>query len=369
MRALLLALVASLFAASALLFTTADASPPGPRLATVELIETKGSESPEPTASPFMALTTFGLEGGKQRHLLKQRLDAKRALVPSPFSGPTWSGGGDLLAVSASRGHTGGVYLTNADGRHPRLVPAARRGNEPVLGPDGTTLAFSRLRLREPRLNMKKFKLHGRYYASTTTWIAGLVGGPARRLTPWRNGLDYVPEAFSADGSLLVITKRDDRLDGPRIVLLHLESGEMTEFAVPAEEAAISPDGTRLAFVGYLHPTLVEAEEDHDYTIGELYTMNLDGTGIERLTRNEDKIESSPAWDPSGERLAWVEVVADTSFVPGLSLLFPTGNTIRQMNADGSCRETVASNPRVAFYGIAWQPGPERGAGRIECRP
>lgn len=349
-------------AATALLAATAVASPPGPRLATVELIETKGSERDEPTASPFTALTTFGPSGERQRHLLKQRLDAKRALIPFPFFGPSWSGDGGSIAFLAARGKSVGIYVADADGHRPRPVAEARKGVESVLGPDGRTLAFARSRTRDPKPGKR-----GRSYSSTATWIADLEGGSVRRLTPWRNGLEYVPEGFSADGSVLVLAKRDDRLDAPRIVLLHMDSGELTELPVAGEEAAISPDGTRLAFVGYLNPTLVEAEENRDYTIGELYTMNLDGTGVKRLTRNEDRIESSPSWDPSGQRLAYVEVEADTSFVPGLALLFPVGNEIKEMNADGSCRGTVASSPKVAFYGVAWQPGPGRGSGRIEC--
>jgi hypothetical protein len=35
----------------------------GPRLATVELIDTKGSERDESTSSPFVAVTTFGPSG------------------------------------------------------------------------------------------------------------------------------------------------------------------------------------------------------------------------------------------------------------------------------------------------------------------
>ena len=94
---------------------------------------------------------------------------------------------------------------------------------------------------------------------------------------------------------------------------------------------------------------------------------HADGTRAKRLTRSEDVLESSPSWDPSGQRIAYVQVKADTSFLPGLALLFPTGNALMQVNADGTCRKKIASDPKVAFYGIAWQPGPGREAGRIDC--
>lgn len=361
----------ALLALAALVPCAASAAasvPPGPRLAAVELIETRGSERDEPTAAPFMALTTFGPSGEKRRQLLKQPLEGGSGVAPLPFNGPSWSGDGGSVAFVGASGNARGIYLARSDGSDLHLVQGTRRGTDPVLSPDGRTLAFARSSAHFPKVNPTKIPpVSGRYYSSTTTWVIDLTGGGARRLTAWRNGLDNTPESFSPDGSTLALTKRDDHLDAPHIVLLRLASGEASELPEPAEDASISPDGTKLAFVGYLNPTHIEAEENRDYTIGELYTMNIDGSGPRRLTRNIDRIESSPSWDPSGQRLAYTEVEADTSFDPGLALLFPVGNAIAALNADGSCRRTVQSSPRVALYGVAWQPGLERGTGRIDC--
>jgi hypothetical protein len=44
------------------------------------------------------------------------------------------------------------------------------------------------------------------------------------------------------------------------------------------------------------------------------------------------------------------------------------GSAVMQVNADGSCLGVVLrSSLDVAFFGVAWQPGPGRQAGRIEC--
>ena len=342
---------------------SAWAAPPGPRLATVELIDTKGSERDEPTESPFVAVTTFGPSGEARRHLLKQRFE-EGGFAPIPFYGSSWSGDGSTVAFVGISGKRQGIYLID-DGGSPHMVKGTRGGADPVIAPNGMTLVFSRSRTHLPKPT--KHGVSGRYYSSTTTWAIGIDGSKARRLTSWRNGLSYIPGSFSPDGSLLALTKRDRHQGAPRIALMRTDGGGTSELGVPGEEPELSPDGKQLAFVGYLDPVRIEAEENRDYDIGELYTMNLDGTQVRRLTRNTDEIETSPSWDPSGQRLAYVAVKADTSFDPGLGLLFPTGNAIEQVNVDGSCRETVRWSRKVALYGVAWQPGAERGAGRIEC--
>jgi Tol biopolymer transport system component len=330
--------------------------PPGPRLASVELIDTKGSEREEKASAPFVALSTFGADGKGVRRLLLSKLEEGHGVEPFPFFGPAWSPDGSLIAfVGFAKGKGRGIYVVDADGSHLHLVKGTRGGAEPVIAPDDRTIAFSRTRSHLPHLTKHGFR--GKAYSSTATWLVDSATGEVRRLTRWRNGLDNTPGSFSPDGSLLALTKKDDNLDGPMIVLMHMDSSGVTKLEELAEEPSISPDGTRVAFVGYRDFTHIEAEEDQDYDIGELYTVGLDGAGLTRLTRNKQWIESSPSWDPSGQRLAYVQTKADTSFVPGLALLFPNGNQIRTMNADGSCKQTVRSDPKVALYGVAWQPG------------
>jgi Tol biopolymer transport system component len=111
-----------------------------------------------------------------------------------------------------------------------------------------------------------------------------------------------------------------------------------------------------VAFIGYRDAIRVEAEENQDYAIGEIYSIGVDGKGLRRLTDNK-AIETSPAWDPSGNRIAYVEAKPDHSWISGLANLFATGNRIREMNADGTCGQTVRSVPKVGLYGVAWRPG------------
>lgn len=339
---------------------TAVASvPPGPRLATVELIQTKGSEREEKASAPFIALTTFGASGQKTRHLLKARLDGK-GVRPFPFFGPAWTGDGSAVAFLGAKEDSTAAYAISADGGQLQRLGGVI---DPVFSSDGKAIAFSTSRTRHRHPGQPE----SHDYSSTATWIADLGTGTARRLTAWRNGLSNVPTSFSPDGSVLALTKSDDNVDGQQVVLARVDGSGSTTLFSHASEAAISPDGAQIAFAGYLHPTVIEAEENRDYEIGELYVASIDGSGVRRLTKNDDGIETSPSWDPSGERIAYVQMKTSTSFDPGLDFLFPFGNEIREMNADGSCEKTVKRSPKLAFYGVVWEPGEGRAAGRIAC--
>jgi len=351
---------------------TAATVPVGPRLATVTLTETPrsaGAEDPDP---PVMGLRALGPGPAVESQLLLGGPLESKAIVPMPFFRPSWSGDGSLLAFVGSSGRDRRIYTVAADGSGLRAVAGTSGGSDPVLSPNGRTLAFARTRLRtHVNPHCKHFNPRclgaGRIYSSTTLWIADLGGGAAQRLTPWRNGLDVEPSSFSPDGLTLALTRRQRGEDGPQIELMRVTAGTVTKLVRLGEEPSFSPDGSRIAFVGYRDRDVVHAEEGHDYTAGELYTVSTDGTALRRLTRSRGVLESSPSWDPSGKRLAYISAKASHGFDPTLDLLFPTGNSIMQINADGSCASRLVSERRTAFYGIAWQPGADRGAAPIAC--
>jgi hypothetical protein len=47
--------------------------------------------------------------------------------------------------------------------------------------------------------------------------------------------------------------------------------------------------------------------------------------------------------------------------------LLPVGNSIMQINVDGSCRQKLLSLTNTALYGPVWRPGADREAGPVEC--
>ena len=143
------------------------------------------------------------------------------------------------------------------------------------------------------------------------------------------------------------------RLDG---------SGE-TVLAQNAEEPTYSPDGTRLALtVTSKRITIRRKGVSLTFTPTELAVAAADGSGLTKLTQTRN-LEVAPSWDPSGQRIAYTllsPTLKEESFLGA-------GDSIMEINADGSCRTKVLSVPKVTLFGATWQPGPGREAGPISC--
>lgn len=98
--------------------------------------------------------------------------------------------------------------------------------------------------------------------------------------------------------------------------------------------------------------------------------MSVDGSRLARLTNTPWIAESQPSWDPSGERLTFNSFrISRDPFDALFDALLPFGNSIVQINVDGTCREKLVSLPGAATYAAEWRPGSGRGAGRIDCNP
>ena len=91
-------------------------------------------------------------------------------------------------------------------------------------------------------------------------------------------------------------------------------------------ETAWSPDGTKIAFSALL---------PYDYT--SIYVMNPDGNNRVRLTNGS--YDHSPAWSPDGSKIAFRRL-----------------NDVYVMNSDGSNPKPVTNDGPVTEDGVAWSP-------------
>jgi len=119
-------------------------------------------------------------------------------------------------------------------------------------------------------------------------------------------------------------------------------SGQANVTENPAQDLHMnwSPDGAKMVFVSTRNDPYYAS---CDYWCYEIYTMNLDGTGLTRLTYNSD-IDYSPAWSPDGSKIAF------------MSWPDPDGSAdVFVMNADGTGVTNLTNNP-AGDGGPDWSP-------------
>lgn len=336
--------------------------PAGPRLAVVKW-------TLEPFALQVLTLSPSGSEtqqiaiGSRQGHP-----------VPMPLDAPSWSPDGNLIAFEGVMGKLLGpqakaeIFVSAADGTGIRPVPGTHGGRDPIFSPDGHTIAFSRERRSPPTKTARTATARASaVYRSTSVWAVDLATGISRQLTPWRNGLSSIPTSFSSDGLVLALARQRGERADPEVVGLHMDGSGVTVLARHATDGVYSPDGSKLALIRVHHRPLGHPARGGTATTSfetttDLFVMKTDGSESRRLTDTAKDFEVWPAWDPSGERLAYAR------FHSGSELAFlGFGNAIIEINADGTCPEKVLSGRLAAFYGPAWQPGASRAAGRINC--
>jgi len=322
--------------------------PAGPRLTFMELGENSFS------------LISADRDGGDRRVIVGGNVNSP--LLPFPFSQPSWSGDGAHVVFTGIR-RSGknavfDIYEAAADGSGVTKLPGTRDGFGPVLSPDGRTLAFARQRQREAR---RPGKGEVTVFQSASIWLLNIDRGTVSQLTPWKNELFAFPSSFSPDGSTLAISRQ--RGERSAAVAIHLDGSGEAVLARNASSPVYSPDGTRLAMTTVGTRRRIERKgEALTYAPTELAVAAADGSGLTMLTRTRN-LELSPSWDPSGQRIAYMLLTVAL----GEANFLGAGDSIMEINAEGSCRTKVLSVPSVTLYSPTWQPGHGREAGPISC--
>jgi len=299
---------------------------------------------------------------------------------------PAFSPDGSLIAFTGSVRRGGGVespvvLVVGADGTGPRALGGTFTEAPPIFAPDGHTIAFATLKVVGGPLE-RLGRASSRYVAHVLVGIRSvdIEDGSQRMVTPWRpwgQGAVLYPSSYSPDGSTLAVTAWP--FTGPmraRAVAVRLDGSGSALLAKDAEEPVYSPDGSRIAFIG-VHTHFKHLPHHRQRTIirKDLYAMGADGSGLTRLTRSPGRLEEWPSWDPSGERIAFnsYRIALDSLRLGAagrrIEIPVPINTSVMQINADGTCLTKILTSRsrRQSLGGAAWQPGPGRGAGPIEC--
>lgn len=244
------------------------------------------------------------------------------------YSSPRWSPSGDRLAyISSVAGRGPELYVRWMDTGQAALVSnLATAPNGLVWSPDGTQIAFTaHVQGEGPQLAIAPVKPEGADWAPPVTVIESLhyrsdgrgylepgnthvfvipaEGGTPRQLTAgnFNHGSSL---AWSPDGQVIVVSSnRDEDWEfnsrNTELWSVEVDTGELrrlTERFGPDNSATFSPDGSKLAYVGY-------DDKKMGYHNANVYIMDMGDGSVSELTGDFDRSVGGVSWAGSSNRL------------------------------------------------------------------
>jgi Tol biopolymer transport system component len=186
-----------------------------------------------------------------------------------------WSPDGSMVVFARSVDGAGrGLYIVQRAGTGLRQL-TSRDDRSPVWSPNGKTIAFTRT---EGGLDSVR--------------TIDLPTGRSRVLV-----ISARDPAWSPDGSKVTVVTSFFDVD-----VIDLKSRRLRQVVhrkLDVADPAWSPDGRQIAFEDNAD---VPAGKPDVPGISEIYVVNIDGTGLRRLTRDR-KTDWTPTWTPDGQIL------------------------------------------------------------------
>ncbi len=239
---------------------------------------------------------------------------------------PRWSPDGNRLLYISGEEDSAQVYCRWMDtGQTARLTRTQRAPRDIQWSPDGQSIAFAMFVPSKPEtlvpppekpdgaewapppkvIRKLLYRSDGQGYLDdgfTHLFVVPADGGTPRQITS--GDFNHRKPQWTPDGSSLVFSanRHPDWEYEPRnseVYAVDIESGKITELTErrgPDANPVISPDGRRIAYLGF-------DDRYQGYQVTRLYVMNRDGTGSRLVTGELDRDVEDPKWSGDGDGL------------------------------------------------------------------
>ena len=238
------------------------------------------------------------------------------------------------IAFSSDRNGFLDIYVMNADGSNQRQLTFGA-----VNPADGFRRTYATNPIWSP--DGRKIAFSGNMdYRRLNLNVMNADGTRIKKIT---DGIDVSYATWSPDGTKLAFSDGCGSIDNVlcpiNIYTVNVDGTGLTKVTNNTTgtedlEPAWSPDRSRIAFISI---------RDNDWT--GIYLMNPDGTNRVRLTSAQAN-DHSPAWSPDGTKIAFKR---SYDFVG-------TDGDVYMMNADGGGQAPVTTGRQVNQDGIVWSP-------------
>jgi len=156
-------------------------------------------------------------------------------------------------------------------------------------------------------------------HAGGRNWISTIQpDGSGHHRLP--NPTTDIEPTLSPNGELIAFN-RSSTAAMPGIYVMHADGSAPRRIAAitghPVQEPAWSPDSKKIAFIDELDPGA-------DFSSWAIYTVNVDGTGLKKVTSTS--AGDRPAWSPDGKRIAF-----ENSNGGGIWTISPSGTSLTQL--------------------------------------
>lgn len=258
----------------------------------------------------------MGPDGNNLEQLTVRGLDAGD-------QSPRLSPDGSMLAYTGTKDGLSQIYLQSMED----LIPSpVTKGNDSdaAWSPDGTMLAFMR---GDSRVNRDLYIVDITQESEPTLLLLGDDDRPQAAGAP----------AWGPDGKSIYLSADRREHQGTRLWQVNVATHTLKAITQAPKDSSwsidrdinMSPDGKSIVFASNRHTASSDDSEDYD-----IYTMNLDGSGLTRLT-NDPGTTATPVYSSDGSRIYFASTsLRDSGFEWEIFVMAASGGKQRRLSRD-----------------------------------